>query len=109
MTDATTAVSDAVLHDWFAAIEPRPWFGSDPDVDRRLRDRFLPLARQARRQFWLMPRMHSETLAIRERAIPLVEGFTDPRTATPASLGPRRPRSWPSCRPPAPASEGGHT
>ncbi len=35
---------------------------------------------QARRQFWLMPWMHSEDLAVQEAAIPLFERFTDPRT-----------------------------
>ncbi|MFN5465069.1 MAG: DUF924 family protein [Cyanobacteriota bacterium] len=36
---------------------------------------------QARRQFWLMPLMHSEDLAVQEAALPLFERFTDPRTA----------------------------
>ena len=36
---------------------------------------------QARRQFWLMPRMHSEDLAVQEAALPLFERFSDPRTA----------------------------
>jgi uncharacterized protein (DUF924 family) len=35
---------------------------------------------RARRQFWLMPWMHSEDLAVQEAAIPLFERFTDPRT-----------------------------
>ena len=35
---------------------------------------------QARRQFWLMPLMHSEDLAVQEAALPLFEQFTDPRT-----------------------------
>jgi uncharacterized protein (DUF924 family) len=35
----------------------------------------------ARRQFWLMPQMHSEDLAVQEAALPLFERFTDPRTA----------------------------
>jgi uncharacterized protein (DUF924 family) len=35
---------------------------------------------QARRQFWLMPQMHSEDLAVQEAAIPLFERFTDERT-----------------------------
>jgi uncharacterized protein (DUF924 family) len=36
---------------------------------------------QARRQFWLMPLMHSEDLAVQEAALPLFERFCDPRTA----------------------------
>jgi uncharacterized protein (DUF924 family) len=35
----------------------------------------------ARRQFWLMPWMHSEELAVQEAALPLFERFTDARTA----------------------------
>jgi len=33
---------------------------------------------QARRQFWLMPLMHSEDLAVQEAALPLFERFADP-------------------------------
>ncbi len=40
---------------------------------------------QARRQFWLMPQMHAEDLAIQESAIPLFQQFTDERTARFAS------------------------
>ena len=36
---------------------------------------------QARRQFWLMPLMHSEDLAVQEAALPIFERFSDPRTA----------------------------
>jgi len=36
---------------------------------------------QARRQFWLMPLMHAEDLAVQEAALPLFERFADPRTA----------------------------
>ena len=36
---------------------------------------------QARRQFWLMPQMHSEDLAVQDAALPLFEQFSDPRTA----------------------------
>ena len=36
---------------------------------------------QARRQFWLMPLMHSEDLVEQEAALPLFERFADPRTA----------------------------
>jgi uncharacterized protein (DUF924 family) len=36
---------------------------------------------QARRQFWLMPQMHAEDLAVQEAALPLFERFCDPRTA----------------------------
>lgn len=35
---------------------------------------------QARRQFWLMPLMHSEDLAVQDEALPLFDQFTDPRT-----------------------------
>lgn len=34
-----------------------------------------------RRQFWLMPLMHAEDLAVQEAALPLFERFSDPRTA----------------------------
>jgi len=36
---------------------------------------------QARRQFWLMPLMHSEDLAVQEAAQALFARFSDPRTA----------------------------
>jgi uncharacterized protein (DUF924 family) len=36
---------------------------------------------QARRQFWLMPQMHAEDLAVQQAALPLFERFCDPRTA----------------------------
>ncbi|MFY8147713.1 MAG: DUF924 family protein [Prochlorococcaceae cyanobacterium] len=36
---------------------------------------------QPRRQFWLMPLMHCEDLAMQEAALPLFEHYTDPRTA----------------------------
>ena len=36
---------------------------------------------QRRRQFWLMPLMHTEALLVQEEALPLFERFTDPRTA----------------------------
>lgn len=35
---------------------------------------------QARRQFWLMPLMHAEDLAVQKAAVPLFERFSDPRT-----------------------------
>ncbi len=35
---------------------------------------------QARRQFWLMPQMHSEDLSVQEAALSLFERFCDPRT-----------------------------
>lgn len=38
-------------------------------------------AEASRRAFWLMPRMHSEDLAIQEAALPLFERFTEPGTA----------------------------
>jgi uncharacterized protein (DUF924 family) len=36
---------------------------------------------QARRQFWLMPQMHAEDLAVQQAALPLFERCCDPRTA----------------------------
>lgn len=45
----------------------RGWLESEPE--------------QPRRQFWLMPLMHSEDLAVQEAALPLFERFSDPRTA----------------------------
>lgn len=36
---------------------------------------------QARRQFWLMPLMHSEELAVQEVSLPLFSQFVDARTA----------------------------
>ena len=38
-------------------------------------------ADQARRQFWLMPLMHSEELAVQEASLPLFSQFVDERTA----------------------------
>ena len=35
---------------------------------------------RAKRQFWLMPRLHSEQLDIHTHALPLFERWTDPRT-----------------------------
>ena len=40
---------------------------------------------QGRRQFWLMPLMHSEDLAVQEEALPLFDQFTDSRTVDVAS------------------------
>jgi uncharacterized protein (DUF924 family) len=48
-----------------AGVE-RGWVAADPEP--------------ARRQFWLMPQMHSEDLAVQEAALPLFERFTDERT-----------------------------
>ncbi|EDY39327.1 conserved hypothetical protein [Cyanobium sp. PCC 7001] len=36
---------------------------------------------QARRQFWLMPQMHSEDVQVQRAAVPLFERLCDPRTA----------------------------
>jgi uncharacterized protein (DUF924 family) len=36
---------------------------------------------RTRRQFWLMPLVHAEDLAVQEAALPLFERFSDPRTA----------------------------
>ncbi|MCX5967460.1 MAG: DUF924 family protein [Cyanobacteria bacterium] len=41
---------------------------------------------QARLQFWLMPLMHSEELAVQEAALPLFDQFTDSRTVDVARL-----------------------
>lgn len=49
------------------AVVEKGWLAAEPQ--------------QARRQFWLMPQMHSEDLAVQEAAIPLFEQFTDARTA----------------------------
>jgi uncharacterized protein (DUF924 family) len=49
-----------------AAVE-RGWVAAEPELERR--------------QFWLMPQMHSEELAVQEAALPLFERFTDARTA----------------------------
>jgi uncharacterized protein (DUF924 family) len=40
---------------------------------------------QARRQFWLMPLMHSEDLAVQDAVLPLFNQFTDSRTVYVAS------------------------
>ena len=45
----------------------RGWVEAEPD--------------QARRQFWLMPLMHSEELAVQEASLPLFNQFVDARTA----------------------------
>ena len=37
-------------------------------------------AEQARRQFWLIPLMHSEDLRVQEAALQLFQRFCDPRT-----------------------------
>ena len=55
----------ALAESW-QAVE-RGWLEAEPE--------------QARRQFWLMPLMHSEDLAVQEAALPLFERFADPRTA----------------------------
>lgn len=49
-----------------SAVE-RGWVAAEPE--------------QARRQFWLLPRMHSEDLAVQEAALPLFQRFCDGRTA----------------------------
>jgi uncharacterized protein (DUF924 family) len=137
------AEAQHVLRFWFEETQPRQWFGRDPALDARLRERFGALTRQAiataldgwasepaaalalvllldqfprqiwrdsaqafagdaqalllsqravargwlaaqpvpaRRQFWLMPQMHSEDLAVQEASLPLFAQFTDPRT-----------------------------
>jgi len=48
------------------AAEQRGWIAAEP---------FRP-----RRQFWLMPRLHSEDLAVQTAALPLFERWTDVRT-----------------------------
>ena len=49
------------------AAVARGWLAAEPD--------------QARRQFWLMPQMHAEDLAVQEASLPLFARFTDARTA----------------------------
>ena len=46
--------------------EKQGWIGSE--------------SRRPRRQFWLIPRLHSEDLAIQTQALPLFERWTDQRT-----------------------------
>jgi uncharacterized protein (DUF924 family) len=53
------ALSQQALH--------RGWLAAEPE--------------QPRRQFWLMPLMHSEELAVQEAALPLFRQFVDARTA----------------------------
>ena len=49
---------------------------------RALANRWIAAEPQrARRQFWLMPMLHSENPAVVEQAIPLLERFADPGTA----------------------------
>jgi uncharacterized protein (DUF924 family) len=66
--DSAMTFSDdqAAQHLSQAAVE-RGWLAAEPA--------------QPRRQFWLMPQMHAEDLAIQKAAIPLFEQFTDGRTA----------------------------
>ena len=45
----------------------RGWVAAEPEPTRR--------------QFWLMPQMHAEDLAVQAESLPLFERFTDPRTA----------------------------
>ena len=47
------------------AVE-RDWLAAEPE--------------QQRRQFWLMPLMHAEDLAVQDASLPLFERFTNPRT-----------------------------
>ena len=48
------------------AAEQRGWIAAEPC--------------RPRRQFWLMPRLHSEDLAVQTAALPLFERWTDART-----------------------------
>ena len=38
-----------VLNFWFKEVEPRQWWGVEPEFDAEIRDRFLPLLEQAAR------------------------------------------------------------
>lgn len=38
-----------VLAFWFEELEPKMWWAADPDIDRRIRDRFLDVLNQAAR------------------------------------------------------------
>ena len=57
---------DAQALDLSIRAERLGWIASEPQ--------------QPRRQFWLMPRLHSEDLAVQTQALPLFERWTDPRT-----------------------------
>ena len=65
--------------------EARAFAGDEQAL--RLSQRALALGwitlepQRARRQFWLMPMLHSENAAVVEQAIPLLERFADTRTA----------------------------
>lgn len=82
-----------LLRFWFEECQPAQWFRQDPAFDQQVRERFGALCEQAlargwieaeaqpsRRQFWLMPLMHSEDLAIQEQGLKLFERFTDAET-----------------------------
>jgi uncharacterized protein (DUF924 family) len=99
-----------VLEFWLVETRPRLWFAKDLSFDDLVQQRFLSLTRRAiageldawdadptgalalvllldqfPRQFWLMPLMHSEDLAVQEAALPLFERFSDSRTVDVAS------------------------
>jgi len=59
---------DAQALDLSIRAEQQGWIASEP--------------RRPRRQFWLMPRLHSEDLSVQTQALPLFERWTDPRTLT---------------------------
>ena len=81
-----------VLAFWFAETRPHQWFAKGRA--------FVDLVRQ----FWLMPLMHAEELAVQEAALPLFERFSDSRTVAVACrhrahasepLGPWVRGKWP--------------
>lgn len=45
-----TAWADDVLHYWFDHLGPGHWYGSTPDIDAEIRDRFEPLWASLRRE-----------------------------------------------------------
>ena len=57
---------DAQALDLSIRAEQQGWIACEP--------------RRPRRQFWLMPRLHSEDLSVQTQALPLFERWTDPRT-----------------------------
>ena len=46
----TPALPSAVLRFWFAELEPRQWWGKDPELDREIEERFGSVHRKACRK-----------------------------------------------------------
>ena len=64
--EARAFAGDAQAIQLSLVAEVRGWLDQEPE--------------QARRQFWLMPRMHAEDLAVQHASLPLFDRYTDPRT-----------------------------